>query len=178
MLSIPSYTTWVYLEQLRGRVNSMTVLQGTLADRDAWSAVGECPIEKTMALLGTKSAMLIMREAYYGTTRFDDFWRRIGVTKAAAAARHAALVEAVLLERRPYREPGQRSRDEYVLTDAGLDFMPVVWAMFEWGQRHLPRPTPLRLAHADCGAEATVEIRCERGHHVLADELVVQLAKR
>ena len=98
----------------------MTVLQGTLADRDAWSAVGECPIEKTMALLGTKSAMLIMREAYYGTTRFDDFWRRIGVTKAAAAARLSDLVEAGLLERRPYREPGQRSRDEYVLTDAGL----------------------------------------------------------
>ena len=42
----------------------MTVLQGRLADRDAWSAVGKCPIEKTMALLGTKSAMLIMREAY------------------------------------------------------------------------------------------------------------------
>ena len=97
----------------------MTVLQGTLADRDAWSAVGECPIEKTMALLGTKSAMLIMREAYYGTTRFDDFWRRVGVTKAAASARLSELVEAGLLERRPYREPGQRSRDEYVLTDAG-----------------------------------------------------------
>ena len=42
----------------------MTVLQGRLADRDAWSAVGQCPIEKTMALLGTKSAMLILREAY------------------------------------------------------------------------------------------------------------------
>ncbi len=117
-----------------------------LADRDAWSAVGECPIEKTMALLGTKSAMLIMREAYYGTTRFDDFWRRIGVTKAAAAARLSDLVEAGLLERRPYREPGQRSRDEYVLTDAGLDFMPVIWAMFEWGQRHLRAP---RAAAAD-----------------------------
>ena len=156
----------------------MTVLQGRLADRDAWSAVGECPIERTMALLGTKSAVLIMREAYYGTTRFEDFWRRVGVTKAAASARLTELVDAGLLARRPYKEPGQRSRDEYVLTDAGLDFMPVVWAMFEWGQRHLPRPTPLRLAHADCGAEATVEIRCERGHHVPADELVVQLAKR
>src|ERR1700752_4562584 len=77
----------------------MTVLQGRLADRDAWSAVGKCPIEKTMALLGTKSAMLIMREAYYGTTRFDDFWRRIGVTKAAVAARVSELVEAGLLER-------------------------------------------------------------------------------
>ena len=156
----------------------MTVLQGRLADRDAWSAVGECPIEKTMTLLGTKSAMLIMREAYYGTTRFEDFWRRVGITKAAASARLTDLVDAGLLRRRPYREPGQRSRDEYVLTDAGLDFMPVVWAMFDWGQRHLPRPAPLRLSHKDCGADATVEVRCERGHQVPPDELVVQFANR
>jgi DNA-binding HxlR family transcriptional regulator len=153
----------------------MSVLQGPLADRDAWSAVGECPIENTMALLGTKSAMLIMREAYYGTTRFEDFWRRVGITKAAAAARLNELVEAGLLRRRPYREPGQRSRDEYVLTEAGRDFMPVVWAMFEWGRRHLPHNARLRLAHAGCGAEATVEIRCAEGHRVPADELAVRL---
>ena len=71
----------------------MTVLQGVLADRDSWSAVGHCPIEKTMALVGTKSAMLIMREAYYGTTRFDDFARRVGITKAATSARLSELVE-------------------------------------------------------------------------------------
>ena len=151
---------------------------GRLADRDAWSAVGKCPIEKTMGLLGTKSAMLIMREAYYGTTRFEDFWRRVGVTKAAASARLNELVDAGLLARRPYKEPGQRSRDEYVLTDAGIDFMPVVWAMFEWGRRHLPYRPQLRLAHRDCGAAATVEVRCDSGHRVPADELVVQLAKR
>jgi DNA-binding HxlR family transcriptional regulator len=155
----------------------MTVLQGQLADRDRWSAVGECPIEKTMTLLGTRSAMLIMREAYYGTTRFDEFCRRVGITKAAAAARLTELVDAGLLRRRPYREPGQRSRDEYVPTEAGLDFMPVVWAMFEWGRRHLPTRSRLRLAHAGCGAEATVEIRCEHGHRVPPDELEVRLAK-
>ncbi|HYZ69974.1 MAG TPA: helix-turn-helix domain-containing protein [Mycobacterium sp.] len=154
----------------------MTVLRGPLADREAWSAVGHCPIEKTMALLGTKSAMLIMREAYYGTTRFEDFWRRVGITKAAASARLNELVDAGLLQRRPYKEPGQRSRDEYVLTDAGVDFMPVVWAMFEWGKRHLPYNGSLQLAHKGCGAEATVEIRCDRGHRVPADELIVQLA--
>lgn len=156
----------------------MTVLQGRLADRDAWSAVGECPIDKTMALLGTKSAMLIMREAYYGTTRFDDFRRRVGITKAAASARLGDLVEAGLLVRRPYQEPGQRSRDEYVLTDAGSEFMPVVWAMFEWGRRHLPNRTPLRLAHKGCGAEATVEIRCADGHRVPLDELSVRISRR
>lgn len=155
----------------------MAVLQGPLADRDAWSAVGQCPIEKTMTLLGTKTSMLLMREAYYGTTRFEDFWRRVGVTKAAASARLTELVDAGLLERRPYQEPGQRRRDEYVLTDAGRDFMPVVWAMFEWGRRHID-DSRLRLTHLGCGAEATVEIRCEAGHDVPADELGMRLVSR
>jgi len=155
----------------------MTLLQGVLADRDAWTAVGQCSIEKTMSALGTKSAMLIMREAYYGTTRFDDFAHRVGVTKAAAA-RLAELVDLGLLTRQPYREPGQRTRDEYVLTEAGIDFMPVVWAMFEWGQRHLPGHNRLRLTHVGCGADATVEVRCAEGHPVPPEELGVELVKR
>lgn len=156
----------------------MTLLQGPLADRDAWSAVGECAIEKTMAVVGTKSAMLIMREAYYGTTRFDDFARRVGITKAATSARLSELVELGLLRRQRYQEPGQRSRDEYVLTDAGVDFMPVVWSLFEWGRHHLPGRNRLRLTHLGCGAEATVEIRCAEGHLVPADELGMRLAKK
>lgn len=156
----------------------MTVLQGRLVDRDSWSAVGGCPIEKTMGLLGAKSTMLILREAYYGTTRFDDFWRRVGVTKAAAAARLADLVEAGLLRRQPYQEPGQRSRDEYVLTPAGVDFMPVVWAMFDWGQKHLPAPAPLRLTHEGCGAETAVVLRCAAGHDVPPEELGVRVRHR
>ena len=155
----------------------MTVLHGRLADRDSWSAVGRCPIEKTMGLVGTKSAMLIMREAYYGTTRFDDFARRVGITKAATSARLAELVGAGLLTKQPYQEPGQRSRDEYVLTAEGTAFMPVVWAMFEWGRSHFD-DIPLRLSHRGCGAEATVEIRCADGHDVSADELEVRLARR
>jgi DNA-binding HxlR family transcriptional regulator len=156
----------------------MPLLQGALADRDAWSPIGHCAIEKTMSAVGTKSAMLIMREAYYGTTRFDDFAHRVGITKAAAAARLSELVDLGLMTRQPYREPGQRTRDEYVLTDAGIDFMPVVWSMFEWGRRHLPGPNRLRLTHLDCGADATVEIRCAEGHPVPPDELGVRLVRR
>jgi DNA-binding HxlR family transcriptional regulator len=155
-----------------------TMLQGRLADRDAWSAVGECAIEKTMSVVGTKSAMLIMREAYYGTTRFDDFARRVGITKAATSARLAELVDIGLLRRKPYREPGQRSRDEYVLTRAGVDFMPVVWAMFQWGQRYLPGRHRLRLTHLGCDADAEVEMRCTEGHLVPPDELGMRLASR
>jgi DNA-binding HxlR family transcriptional regulator len=155
----------------------VTLLQGSLTDRDRWSPIGECPIEKTMTVVGTKSAMLIMREAYYGTTRFDDFARRVGITKAATSARLAELVELGLLARRPYREPGQRSRDEYVLTDAGIEFMPVVWAMFEWGRRHLPGRDRLRLTHVGCGADAEVEMRCTEGHLVPPEELGMRLVK-
>jgi DNA-binding HxlR family transcriptional regulator len=153
----------------------VTLLQGPLVDRDAWSPVGECPVEKTMAVVGTKSAMLIMREAYYGTTRFDEFARRVGITKAATSARLAELVDVGLLTRQPYREPGQRSRDEYVLTEAGVDFMPVVWAMFQWGRRHLPGRDRLRLTHLGCGADADVEVRCAEGHLVPLDELGMRL---
>ena len=155
----------------------MTLLQGPLADRDAWSAVGECAIEKTMAMVGTRSAMLIMREAYYGTTRFDDFARRVGITKAATSARLSELVQLGLLKRQPYHEPGQRRREEYVLTEAGIDFMPVVWAMFEWGRRHLPGRHRLRLTHLGCGADAEVQMRCTEGHLVPPAELGLRLVK-
>ena len=156
----------------------MTVLQGPLADRDAWSAIGECPIEKTMTVAGQKSAMLIMREAYYGTTRFDDFSKRVGITKAATSARLSELVSAGLLEKRPYRESGQRERQEYVLTPAGVDFMPVVFSMFEWGRRHLPYNGRLQLTHLGCDAEAHVEIVCEKGHSVGFAELGMRLIRR
>jgi DNA-binding HxlR family transcriptional regulator len=59
---------------------------GRLANRDDWSAT-RCSIDRTFALLGTRSAMLMMREAYYGTPRFDDFVARTGFTEAVAAAR-------------------------------------------------------------------------------------------
>jgi DNA-binding HxlR family transcriptional regulator len=153
----------------------MGLLQGALEDRNAWSAAGECPIERTLGLVGTRSALLILREAYYGTTRFGDFCQRVGITRAAAAARLDELVEAGLLARRPYRSPGQRTRDEYVLTSAGVDFMPVVWALFGWGQRHLPDPVPLRLSHAHCGSEVGVEMRCNEGHFVNPEELTLRL---
>ncbi|MBI2699516.1 HxlR family transcriptional regulator [Mycobacterium gordonae] len=157
----------------------MTMLQGRLADRDSWSAVGECAIEQTMAVVGTKSAMLIMREAYYGTTRFDDFARRVGITKAATSARLAELVDLGLLERRPYREPGQRSREEYVLTESGIEFMPVVWSLFQWGQRHLPgKHRQLRLTHLGCRADVEVVLRCAEGHLVPPDELGMRVAGR
>jgi DNA-binding HxlR family transcriptional regulator len=149
-------------------------LVGALADRTQWVA-DDCSIDRTMRSLGTRSAMLIMREAHYGTTRFDDFVRRVGITEAAAAARLRELVEAGLLERRTYQEPGQRSRKEYVLTQAGTDLQPVLLALMQWGDRHLPRPDgpPLVLRHAGCDAPVALRLGCDQGHEVQAEEVTV-----
>lgn len=153
----------------------MTTLLGSLTDRDSWPDVGPCPIETTLRVVGTKSAMLVMREAFYGTTRFDDFARRVGMTRTATSTRLAELIEAGLLAKKPYHEPGRRSRDEYVLTDAGRAFTSVMWAMFEWGREHLDESTRLRLIHRDCGAEVSVQIRCAKRHNVTPDKLALAM---
>jgi len=94
-----------------------------------------------------------LREAYYGTTRFDDFAQRVGITKAAASARLSELVDLGLLTRQPYREPGQRTRDDYVLTEAGIDFMPVVGRV-RMGSASPPWPQPTAAHPSRCGADA------------------------
>ena len=91
------------------------------AEAEAESAVSfnaHCPIERAMGLVGSRSAMLIMREAFYGTSRFDDFVQRVEMAPATASTHLRALTEAGLLKRQPYREPGGRARDEYALTPA------------------------------------------------------------
>lgn len=154
------------------------ILTGTLADRSAWRA-DRCPIGRALKVVGTRSAMLIMREAYYGTTRFDDFSDRVGITEAVAAARLRELTDAGLLERQPYREPGQRTRFEYRLTGKGSDLMPVVLGLFEWGAKHVSpggRP-PVDLSHADCGAPVHVTVRCADEHEVPLTQLVISPAR-
>lgn len=141
-------------------------------DRSTWSTTGHCPIEKAMALLGSRAAMLLMREAYYGTRRFDDFVARVDVAPATAAAHLRALTEARLLARRPYRPAeGGRTREEYVLTEAGADLFPVLVGLFEWGRRHTDAPRVLELGHAGCGAPVSVTVTCAEGHHLTSDEV-------
>jgi DNA-binding HxlR family transcriptional regulator len=152
------------------------VLEGGLADRSAWSARDRCSISRAMEVVGTRSAMLLMREAFYGTRRFDDFASRVGITEAVAAKRLRELVEAGLLERRPYQEPGQRTRHEYLLTDMGRDLVPAALALMQWGDRYLSDDGgPLTLRHADCGGRIAVHVTCDRGHDVPLDQLAVEV---
>jgi DNA-binding HxlR family transcriptional regulator len=160
--------------------HGVVTLDGPLSDRSAWSARGRCSIGRAMEVVGTRSAMLLMREAFYGTRRFDDFATRVGITEAVAAKRLRELVDAGLLERTPYQEPGQRTRHEYRLTEMGRDLAPAALALMQWGDRYLAGEdgAPLRLQHADCGADIAVRVQCANGHDVPLEETRVRVNRR
>jgi DNA-binding HxlR family transcriptional regulator len=146
-------------------------MTGRLEPRSAWSA-DRCTIAKSLDVITTRSAFLILREAFYGTTRFDDFAERVGISEPVTAARLRELVDQGLLEREDYREPGQRTRRRYRLTEKGADLFPALAALMQWGDRWLDeRGGPVELRHRDCGEPVAVELRCAAGHSVSADEL-------
>ncbi|MEV0028926.1 helix-turn-helix domain-containing protein [Nocardia sp. NPDC050793] len=151
------------------------VMEGPLADLSSWQAV-DCSIAKAMDLIGTRSAVLILREAYYGTRRFDGFASRVGITDAAAAAQLRKLTEAGLLEKRPYQEEGKRTRHEYVLTQMGRDLLPAVLALMQWGDAYLqPGPAPLLLVEEATGAPVRVEVRSATGKEIELEELGIRV---
>jgi DNA-binding HxlR family transcriptional regulator len=144
-------------------------MTGRLDPRAGWEARG-CVIAKAMDLVGSRSAFLLLREAFYGTTRFDDFAERVGISEPVAAARLKELVEVGLLERRPYQEPGQRTRFEYRLTEMGMDFFPALAALVQWGDRWLG-PAGIEMQHHGCGGTVRAELRCDRGHSLAVGDI-------
>jgi len=151
-------------------------LHSPLDDRTTWSPIGNCPVEKAMGVVGSRNAMLIMREALYGTTRFDVFAEQVGMAPATTSANLKALAEAGLLTRQPYRDPGGRTREEYAISEAGRELMPVVFALFRWGQKHAGAPTTLDLGHIGCAESVEVTVTCPDHHEVGFDE--VELRRR
>ncbi|KQO97009.1 winged helix-turn-helix transcriptional regulator [Leifsonia sp. Leaf264] len=137
-----------------------------------------CSIARSLEVLGQKWSMLIVREAFWGRTRFAEFRSRLGVAPDVLTDRLGRLVDAGILERRPYRADGEREREEYVLTDAGTALLPVLAAMNAWGDEFRPtgfgsaavytdRATgsPVRLAFLDAdGVEHdTADVAVVRG---------------
>jgi DNA-binding HxlR family transcriptional regulator len=111
-------------------------------------ANASCPIARALSVLGHKWNLLLLREAFLGSTRYAEF-QRIGVPPATLGARLDDLVEAGLFERRAYQLDGERSRDEYVLTAAGRDTIRVLAALSDWGGEHVPPSTAYTWAAAD-----------------------------
>ncbi|MEU8222461.1 helix-turn-helix domain-containing protein [Kribbella sp. NPDC048915] len=121
-------------------------------------ANANCPIAHTLQLVGQKWSLLILREAFFGRTKFAEF-QQIGVPTDTLTSRLDALVTAGIFERRTYRSEGRRAHDEYILTAAGRDLLTVLAALSQWGNKHLDFPdvqyeatttgTPVHLAFVD-----------------------------
>jgi DNA-binding HxlR family transcriptional regulator len=133
----------------------------------AWSTAG-CHIEGTLAVIGEKGAMVVLREVFNGVRRFADMQRHSGLPKQVLSNRLATLVEHGVLRRVPYQHDGERQRHEYRLTDKGFDLYPVLAALAQWGERYVAGPDgpPVELAHRDCGAVVRAVLECESGHRL------------
>lgn len=119
-----------------------------------------CTIARTADLLGDGWTLLVLREVYYGETRFDAFIASLGIARNTLTDRLRKLVDAGLLERREYQT--DPVRHEYVLTESGRDFFPVMAAMKTWGDRwmHHGKELPVTLIHEPCGHELEAAVVC------------------
>lgn len=133
----------------------------------------QCPMARGIERVGDAWTVLILREAFYGATRFDEFEKRLGIAPNMLTRRLNTLVEEGLMTRRQYS--AHPPRDDYVLTDLGRDFRPVLLTLMAWGSRHYGhggetvrlverrsgRPVRLALVDAETGEPIT-----EAGHYL------------
>jgi DNA-binding HxlR family transcriptional regulator len=132
-----------------------------------WS-VDNCTIGRALDVVGDRWSFIVLREVFQGIRRFDDLTVRTSIPRAVLTDRLRRLVEAGVLRREPYRDPGARSRSEYRLTQKGLDLYPVLLALQAWGDRYLadPEGPPIQFVHRDCGEPLRLVMRCDAGHEL------------
>ena len=120
-----------------------------------------CSIAATLEVVGDPWTLLIVREAFSGVRRFEDWQTRLGVARNVLAARLKTLVEHGVFERRRYTE--RPPRFEYRLTSKGRDLYPVMMALTAWGDKHAYADCgggPVRMVHTACGKEIRPVITC------------------
>ena len=119
-----------------------------------------CSVAQSLEVVGEWWSMLIVRDAFFGVTRFDDFQERLGISRNVLNQRLSHLVEAGVLERVPYSE--HPPRYDYRLTEKGRDLWPVITAMRQWGDRWEGREggRPVELLHKSCGHLVDVVSTC------------------
>ena len=126
-------------------------------ERKSFAAMG-CSVAQCLETVGDSWTMLIVRDAFAGLTRFDEFQDRLGMPRNTLQDRLTKLVSSGVLAKLPYSE--HPPRYDYRLTDAGRDLWPVLAAMRQWGDQHGSPAGPGRLFHPACGATAKTITVC------------------
>jgi DNA-binding HxlR family transcriptional regulator len=119
----------------------------------------QCPIARSLERVGEWWSILILRDAFLGVTRFDEFQERLGISRNILNARLGTLVDAGVLERVAYSE--HPPRYDYRLTRKGRDLWPVLTAMRQWGDKYAaPDGPPMVMTHAPCGHVSDAVMTC------------------
>jgi DNA-binding HxlR family transcriptional regulator len=127
-----------------------------------WEAIGTlaCPVARSLSVIGDRWSILVLRDAFLGVRRFEQFQTSLRCSPHALSTRLAKLVRHGVLERRPYQR--RPVRYEYRLTEKGRDLYPVITGLLGWGDRWMATDgeRPLYLVHGDCGHETTPTLTC------------------
>lgn len=120
-----------------------------------------CSIAQALEIIGEWWTLLIIRDAFLGVTRFDDFQERLGISRNILTARLQTLVDAGVLDRAVYDEA--RGRADYVLTRKGRALVPVLTALRQWGDEWIVgrEHAPLEAVHSGCGTRTRAVLHCE-----------------
>lgn len=100
----------------------------------------QCSVAAATEFIGDRWSLLVLREAFMGIRRYDDFLRNTGCSTAVLANRLKKLVDAGILRKESYRVDGERPRSAYRLTQKGVDLLPVIVGLLQWGDRHAAGP--------------------------------------
>ena len=151
----------------------MTEPAAAAPPRHAPVPLAECALARAIRAIGDGWTLLILREALCGVERFDAMREDLGIPRSVLAERLSKLVAEGILEQRPYREPGRRQRNGYVLTKRGRALAPALLALREWAEDHLPGgPSRLRLQTRD-GQDVTTRLLRRDGTALDDDEEIV-----
>jgi DNA-binding HxlR family transcriptional regulator len=138
------------------------------------SSNNECSIARAMEVVGDRWSILLLREAFYGTTRFDEFQYYLGVAPNILSARLRKFVDLGMMSRVPLPEHG--GRHEYILTKKGRDFLPTYLALKKWGDDWLAEPEGPQVVFNDRISGQPVEfpaILSARGKQLQIEDIKV-----
>lgn len=123
-----------------------------------------CSIARSVAVIGDRWTLMILRDAFLGVRRFEAFQTRLGISRTIITERLKLLVEEGVLAKVPYQD--RPVRHEYRLTQKGMDLYPVVMAIVHWGDRHYAGEAgaPLLHHHKTCGCDFHPVMTCSECH--------------
>lgn len=123
-----------------------------------------CSIARSVAVIGDRWTLMILRDAFLGVRRFEAFQTRLGISRTIITERLNLLVDEGVLAKAPYQD--RPVRHEYRLTPKGLDLYPVVMAIVHWGDRHYAGEAgaPLLHRHKACGCDFAPVMTCSECH--------------